>query len=181
MAKNITDGKIKVLRDLQSTFLETTGKWAYSTDLGALEEPQSRVARLFSGEFRATKHGEKALTLASSFGPKLLMWLPILAPKSLDHVASQFRQMCKNIVVDRKRSCQEKGLPEKEDHDLLDTLIASGDLSHEHIVDETVHFLAAACLQLWSAGYFTALRIYGSPKQLAFRSAETFRRRENTQ
>lgn len=144
MANNIKDGKIKILRELQSISLETMGKWAYSTDLGALEEPQSRVARLFSGAFRATKHGEKALTLASIIGPKTMMWLPIRAPKTLDHVASQFRQTCENIVVDRERKCLEKGLPEKDQHDLLDTLIASGELSHEHIVDETVHFLAAA-------------------------------------
>lgn len=144
MAINIEDGKIKVLRELQSTFLETIGRWAYSTDLGALEEPQSRFARLFTGALRATKHGEKVITLASVIGPRVMMWLPIRASKTLDHVASQIRQTCEDLVVDRELKDQEKGLGEKEHHDLLDTLIASGELSHEHIVDETVHFLAAA-------------------------------------
>jgi len=122
MAEKIEDGKIKVLRELQNTFLETIGRWAYSTDLGALGEPQSRIARLFTGALRATKHGEKAFSLASVIGPRAMMWLPTRAPKTLDHVASQIRQTCEELVVDRELKAQEKGLGEKTHHGLLDTL-----------------------------------------------------------
>ena len=106
----------------QNTFLETIGRWAYSTDLGALGEPQSRIARLFTGALRATKHGEKAFSLASVIGPQAMMWLPTRAPKTLDHVASQIRQTCEELVVDRELKAQEKGLGEKTHHGLLDTL-----------------------------------------------------------
>jgi cytochrome P450 len=145
IAGNIVDGRVQVLKVIQAVTLETMGKWAFSTDLGALQEPQSRFAKLYTGLFRATRHGEKALTLASIIGPRLMMALPFRAPKTMAYVASYVRNTIDTIVTERELEHKKVGMKEKKEQgDFLDTLIASGELSHEHVVDESVHFLVAA-------------------------------------
>lgn len=144
IVSSIKDGRVKILRDIQATTLETMGMWAFSTELGALRKHQSRFARYYTGLFRATKHGQRALTLASIIGPRIMMALPLRASKTMAYVASHVRDTLDNIVADRELEHQKSGTDKKRTHDFLDTLIASKELSHEHIVDESVHFLVAA-------------------------------------
>jgi cytochrome P450 len=116
-----------------------------SADLGALSTEQSDLARAHTGMSRSTQYGAKALTLSSLIEASNMVSLPIRAARTLKSTTSHISHEIDQMIVLRELSNKQSSANGKESQDdLVDILIASRDLSHEHVLDQSLHYLRAS-------------------------------------
>ncbi|KAF7185104.1 Cytochrome P450 monooxygenase [Pseudocercospora fuligena] len=77
------------------------------------------------------------LDAAAKIGPELALKLPLRAVKTMRSIMSLVRRTAEDIVTEHEHD----GAPKD---DMLQVLINSDNFSHKQLVDEVVHFLAAA-------------------------------------
>jgi hypothetical protein len=122
--------------------MECFGEWAFSTQLGGLQLPQSRFARLFIALLKGNARGTQFMRIASILGVSTLLRLPLRAAKLWKYVTSLVRDHIEDIVTTRE-ILFDSASHSKSPDDFLSTLL-SKDFSHKDVGDEANQFLVAA-------------------------------------
>ncbi|KAL7763755.1 hypothetical protein ACKLNR_007113 [Fusarium oxysporum f. sp. zingiberi] len=92
--------------------------------------------------FKTTKRGQNTLRAASLIGPQIALKMPLRAVKTIDSIMALVRATAEDITTDHERNIEKYvGSP---DPDMLTLLMQTGHFSHQDLVEQTVHFFAAA-------------------------------------
>ncbi|KXS95116.1 hypothetical protein AC578_2891 [Pseudocercospora eumusae] len=130
-------GQASILRLVSAASIESFGLWGLSRSFDAFAEKPRSIGKAYIELLKTTKRGQMTLDAAAKIGPELALKLPLRAVKTMRSIMSLVRQTAEDIVAEHEHEA-----PPKDD--MLQVLINSNNFSHKELVDEVVHFLAAA-------------------------------------
>ncbi|RDI77434.1 hypothetical protein Vi05172_g12537 [Venturia inaequalis] len=116
------------------------------TSSNASDDPKKRFGRAFIELFKMTKRGQLTLRAASIIGTNIALHLPLPAVNTINSIMGVVRGTAEQIVSKRVSSVHDSKHDEsvKEPNDMLQQLINSGHFSQQDMVEQTIHFFAAA-------------------------------------
>ncbi|PNS15638.1 Isotrichodermin C-15 hydroxylase [Sphaceloma murrayae] len=145
VASELKSGHSKIVRPVSAAAIDSIGQWGYSKNLEALTNPKARFARSYLGMFKMTPIGQTSLRIAALTDPEIVMSLPLRAAKTITGVMDYVRNFSTEIV--KEHACvyeaQREGKATMSD-DMLSMIMQSDVFNERQLVDQTVHFLAAA-------------------------------------
>ncbi|KAH7305682.1 cytochrome P450 [Rhexocercosporidium sp. MPI-PUGE-AT-0058] len=152
------EGVTSILKLVSAASIDMIGHFGFNVNFNTLksigpqkrevaaasQDPTVKFGRAYIGMFKTTKRGQLTLEAASIIGAKLALKLPIPAVRTIDGIMGLVRQTAEHIVVGHKQALvsDEGGKLPKDD--MLTSLTKTGHFSHGDLVEQTVHFLAAA-------------------------------------
>ena len=146
--RSTTHQSVRIIRLISAASIDIIGHWGFGTDFDVVKNPKPGFGRSYIEMFKTTERGQQALTLAAMIGPKIFMSLPFRAAKTIGGVMALVRRTAEQIVEDHEKAFQ---IAEKSDKqrqcvsdDMLTRIMKTNHFSHQGLVEQTVHFLAAA-------------------------------------
>ncbi|KXT03307.1 hypothetical protein AC579_7081 [Pseudocercospora musae] len=130
-------GQTSILRGVSAASVDIFGVWGLSRPFNALAEKPRSIGKAYIELLKTTKRGQLTLDVAAKIGPELALKLPLRAVKTMRSIMSLVRQTAEDVVAEHEHEDASKD-------DMLQVLINSNNFSHKELVDEVVHFLAAA-------------------------------------
>jgi cytochrome P450 len=140
---------LRIIKPISAASIDIIGNWGFGTSFNAVKNPKAGFGRSYIEMFKTTERGQKALELASIIGPKAFMSLPFRAAKTIAGVMDLVRRTAEDIVTEHEQSFRmaEKSIDKCQlvsDNDMLSRIMKTTQFSHQDLVEQTVHFLAAA-------------------------------------
>lgn len=129
-------GQASILKPISAVATDIIGHWGFSQNFNALDRPKA-FGKAYIEMFKTTERGQRTLDAAAKIGPELALKLPLRAVKTIKRVMALVRQTSEEIVLEHEQN------PHAKD-DMLTTIIKTNHFTHTELVDQTVHFLAAA-------------------------------------
>ncbi|KAF9889511.1 hypothetical protein FE257_007221 [Aspergillus nanangensis] len=139
-----TDGKIEITVWASRLTLDIIGPAAMGRDFNSLQNPDNKVAESFLAILEPTK--EKMAFLAVNFAlpQALAQRIPWRLNRVVEEETSFLRNLCRGIVREKQAAITStKATAQELEADILGTMILSGDVSEEELVDHMLTFLAA--------------------------------------
>ncbi|CZR41598.1 uncharacterized protein FPRO_11187 [Fusarium proliferatum ET1] len=147
-------GVVGIIELVSAASIDIIGRFGFSTEFQTLQrvtsgqstkdspDPKVRFGKAYIEMFKTTKRGQTTLRAASLIGPQIALKLPLRAVKTIDGIMALVRATAEDITTDHERNMEKYvGSP---DPDMLTLLIQTGHFSHRDLVEQTVHFFAAA-------------------------------------
>lgn len=131
------DGEASLLKPICAASLDIVGRWGFSRDFNAVKDSTAKFPRAYIQMFKTTPRGQRTLYQASIIGPKLALQLPLRAVKTIKRVMAFVRSTAEEIVEEHRQG-------KSSQTDMLSVAMKTQHFSHKELVDQTVHFLAAA-------------------------------------
>ncbi|KAK4503181.1 hypothetical protein PRZ48_006609 [Zasmidium cellare] len=128
---------VGILKPISAATIDIIGRWAFSKDFNAVQDPSAKFGRTYIQILKTTKHGQRMLHRAAIIGPKIALQLPLRAVKTIKRGVSLVVNTADEIVQEHEK-CQDT-----KSNDMLSMVMKTGHFSHSDLVVQTVHFLAA--------------------------------------
>ena len=129
-----------ILRLLNAATIDTFGQWGFSVDIDAVNNPHGAIPRTYINTLKTTKHGQRFLFWAFTLGPDFVMNLPLRAVKILKALARFAGNTAEDLVRQHEAYVSGGSYPKS----MLGTMMKSDYLSHKDLVNQSLHFVAAA-------------------------------------
>ncbi|KAF2165392.1 hypothetical protein M409DRAFT_36899 [Zasmidium cellare ATCC 36951] len=128
---------IGLLKPLSAASIDIIGRWGFSKDFNAVQDPSAKFGRTYIQILKTTKRGQGTLHQAAIIGPKLALQLPLRAIKTIRRGVALVVKTAETIVQEHEQSQDTNSI------DMLGVAMKSGHFSHSDLVVQTVHMLAA--------------------------------------
>ncbi|USW54903.1 Putative cytochrome P450 [Septoria linicola] len=129
-------GQVSILKLISAAAIDIIGHWGFSRSFNALEDKKG-FGKAYLAMFKTTVRGQKTLDAAAKIGPELALSLPLRAVQTIKSVMQLVRQTSEDIVIEHENETSPQD-------DMLAMIMKTGHFTHTELVDQTVHFLAAA-------------------------------------
>lgn len=141
-------GLAGILKPVSAGAIDIVGRLAFSRDFNSVQNPRGKgFGHAYVEMFKTTPRGQWTLDAAAKIGPELALRLPLRAVKTIKGVMAYVRETAEDIVAEHeahfKADCGKESSGNNND-DTLTTLMRAHHFEHDHLVDQTVHILAAA-------------------------------------
>ncbi|KAF4446717.1 hypothetical protein F53441_9650 [Fusarium austroafricanum] len=154
MSDDSMRGVVGIIELVSAASIDIIGRFGFHTEFKTLEritkgkstkaskDPKDRFGRAYIEMFKTTKRGQLTLRAASLIGPKIALKLPLRAVKTIKSIMALVYATAEDLVVEHKQNFAKYA--EDLDPDMLTLVMKTGHFSHQELVEQTVHFFAAA-------------------------------------
>lgn len=133
----------QLLRILIAATIDNFANFGLSTDIQAIRNPTSPIPKTYIGILKTTPHGQKFFNWAYAIGPERMMKLPLRIVKIVNVLAKFAGDTATSIVEGREAAVQTPEGQAMAD-DMLGIFMKSKHFSHDDLVMQTVHMIAAS-------------------------------------
>jgi hypothetical protein len=133
----------RILKILNAAIIDNVGRWAFSIDVGAVQNPRGPIPKTYIEMLKTTRHGQTFLWWAFLIGPPLVMKLPLRVVELLKNLAEHGKGVAEKLVSAR----EELGLHEMpEKQDMLDVLMKApfAKTDPDMVRHQAAHMIAGA-------------------------------------
>ncbi|KAF5026346.1 hypothetical protein F66182_1554 [Fusarium sp. NRRL 66182] len=147
-------GVASIISLISAASIDMIGRFGFKTEFQTLErfgrgrnkqvseDPKARFGRAYIQMFKTTKRGQLTLRAASLIGPKIALKLPLRAVKTIDSIMQLVRDTAEDVVAEHERGFDK--YTADPDADMLTQIMRTGQFSRQELIEQTVHFFAAA-------------------------------------
>ncbi|KAF9760966.1 hypothetical protein IL306_004034 [Fusarium sp. DS 682] len=134
--------------------IDIIGRFGFKTEFQTLDkigkrkshksshDPKVRFGRAYIEMFKTTKRGQLTLRAASLIGPKIALKLPLRAVNTIHSIMNLVRATAEAVVAEHEANFV--AYEHDPNPDMLTLIMRTGHFSHQDLVQQTVHFFAAA-------------------------------------
>ncbi|KAM5357225.1 hypothetical protein ACJZ2D_016483 [Fusarium nematophilum] len=147
-------GVASIIELVSAASIDMIGRFGFNTEFQALQrigkgkstkgspDPKVRFGRAYIEMFKTTKRGQFTLRAASLIGPQIALKLPLRAVNTIHSIMNLVRATAEDVVAEHERNFVKYA--DDPDADMLTLIMRTGHFSHQDLVEQTVHFFAAA-------------------------------------
>ncbi|KXJ88231.1 cytochrome P450 [Microdochium bolleyi] len=120
--------------------LDIVGTAGLGRDFGSLRDPDNELTRVYGKLFKPNRQAMILGVIGLIVPEWILVRLPFKRNGDILHASNYIRNVCHDLVREKKVKLQEKG---ETDVDILSVALESGGFTDEDLVDQLMTFLAA--------------------------------------